>query len=197
MADADPGSRRDEPETRKLSRAELDALVESHMDRLRDHVRRGVGPLLRARETADDVVQSTVREVYEGSAGVEFTSEPAFRKYLLTLATHKIISKSRRHRALRRTPEREVPLADGVWELPQPGASRPSRSPSAQAELVEDVERLRSAFAELDEEGRRIVAMRKVLGRTTREIATELGLPESTVRFKLARHLAWLASRMA
>lgn len=191
-----PGIEDEGSPARKLTRAELDALVERHLDRLRDFVRLRAGPILRARESTEDVVQSTVREVYEARAGIHYTNEPAFRRYLLTLATHKIIDKSRHHRAQRRTPEREVPIADGVWDLPQPGASRPSRSPSAQAELGEDLARLRAAFAALDEEGRRIVAMRKILGMTTRAIALELDLPESTVRWKLAQVLSEIASRM-
>ena len=184
------------PEGRSLTRAELDALVEQHLDVLRYYVRLRAGPLVRARETIDDVVQSTVRELYEQREAVRYANEAAFRRYLYTVATHKIISKNRHHQALRRTPERETPLSDALWDLPQPGGSRPSRSPSAHAEQSDELDRLRAAFDTLSEEDRQILAMRKVFDMPTREIAEQLSIPESTVRWKLALILAELANRM-
>lgn len=191
MSDPDPTSN-----ARALSRAELDALVERHLDVLRYYVRLRSGPTLRARESIDDVVQSTVRELYERRETVRYENEAAFRRYLYTVATHKIIDKSRHHHAQRRSPEREEPLSEALWDLPQPGGSRPSRSPSAHAEQRDDLARLRAAFDTLSEDDRQILAMRKVFDMPTREIATQLRIPESTVRWRLSIILAELAARM-
>ncbi|MBK7878847.1 MAG: sigma-70 family RNA polymerase sigma factor [Planctomycetes bacterium] len=191
-----PESDAQDPDERTLTRAELDELVERHLDVLRYYVRLRAGPLVRARESIDDVVQSTVRELYEQRATVRYSGEAAFRRYLYTVATHKIISKNRHHQALRRSPEREALLSDGLWDLPQPGGSRPSRSPSAHAERSDELDRLRAAFDTLSEDDRQILAMRKVFDMPTREIATQLSIPESTVRWRLSVILAELASRM-
>ncbi|MFO1011934.1 MAG: sigma-70 family RNA polymerase sigma factor [Planctomycetota bacterium] len=187
---------REPPEERVLTRAELDQLVEQHLDVLRYYVRLRAGPLVRARESIDDVVQSTVRELYEQRESVRYTNEAAFRRFLYTVATHKIISKNRHHQAQRRSPEREAPLSNALWDVPQPNGSRPSRSPSAYAERADDLDRLRVAFDVLDESDRQILAMRKVFDMPTREIAAQLGIPESTVRWRLAVVLAELSSRM-
>lgn len=181
---------------RVLTREEFDALVERHLALLRYYVRLRAGPLLRSRESVDDVVQSTVRELYETHSAVRYEGEAAFRRYLYTVATHKIISKNRHHLAQRRSPEREEPLSAGLWEVPQPGGSRPSRSPSLHAEQSDDLERLRAAFAGLSEEDRELLAMRKVFEMSTRDIAAQLSMPESTVRWRLAQILADLASKM-
>ncbi len=192
----------DSPETlddncrgRALTSAELAALVERHLGVLRTYVRLRAGPRLRSRETIDDVVQSTVREIYEGRTALVYEGEAAFRGYLYTLVTHTIINKNRHHDALMRNPERERPMSDSLWDLPQPGGSRPSRSPSRHAEHKDELDQLQSAFDALDEGDRQLLAMRKVFEMPTREIATRLGMPESTVRWKLSVILSELASR--
>lgn len=187
-----PDSRTDRP----LTREELGVLVERHLALLRYYVRLRAGPLLRARESIDDVVQSTVREIYEAPDALSFPNEAAFRRYLYTVATHKIISKNRHHQAQMRSPERERALSGALWELPQPGASHPSRSPSLHAEHADDLERLRVAFDALSEDDRQILAMRKIFDMPTREIASQLQVAESTVRWRLSVILTELASRM-
>jgi RNA polymerase sigma factor (sigma-70 family) len=180
---------------RALDPQELAVLLERHMDVLRTYVRLRAGALLRSRETVDDVVQSAVRELYEHRAALVYEGDAAFRGYLCTLVTHKIISKSRRYDAQMRSPEREQALSDSLWDLPQPGGSRPSRSPSRHAEHSDELARLQVAFDALDEQDRQILAMRKVFEMPTREIAAVLGMAESTVRWRIGAILSDLASR--
>ena len=94
---------------RKLARAEVELLLERHMPQLRTYVRLRAGPLLRAREPLSDLVQSALREAYEEMEDFEYTSDGAFRAFLYTVATNKIISKNRYHTAQRRAGEREQP----------------------------------------------------------------------------------------
>jgi RNA polymerase sigma factor (sigma-70 family) len=61
---------------------------------------------------------------------------------------------------------------------------------------VEDLERLQLAFDELDEEDRQILSMRRIFDIPTPEIAAELGLAESTVRWRLATIMAKMSSKM-
>jgi RNA polymerase sigma factor (sigma-70 family) len=55
---------------------------------------------------------------------------------------------------------------------------------------------LRAAIEELDEEDRQILVLRKLLDVPPSVVATELGLAESTIRWRLARTLAELAARL-
>jgi RNA polymerase sigma factor (sigma-70 family) len=183
-------------EPRALERAELDALIERHLAVLRYYVRLRAGPLLRSKEPVSDIVQSALREIVEAGPGFVYTNDAAFRRWIHRIATNKIISKSRYHLALRRNAAREENLASRVWDVAQPGDSSPDHSPSKHAVHVEDLERLQLAFDELDEEDRQILSMRRIFDIPTPEIAAELGLAESTVRWRLATIMAKMSSKM-
>lgn len=178
---------------RRLTRPELDVLVARHLTALRQYVRLRTGPFLRAREPVPDIVQSTVRELIESADSFVYAGDVAFRRYLHTLATNKIISKNRYHQAERRSPEREEPISGAIHSAD----SQVAPSPSRHAERSEELERLQSAFASLDEADRQILSMRRIFDIPTAEIAVALGLAESTVRWRLARILAHLADRLS
>jgi RNA polymerase sigma factor (sigma-70 family) len=182
---------------RTLDRAELDALIGRHLAVLRYYVRLRAGPLLRSKEPVSDIVQSALREIVEAGPGFVYTNDAAFRRWIHRIATNKIIGKSRYYLAARRNAAREENLASRVWDVAQPGDSSPEHSPSKHATHVEDLERLQVAFDELDEEDRQILSMRRIFDIPTPEIAAELGLAESTVRWRLATIMAKLSSRMS
>lgn len=183
-------------EPRVLTRDELDRLIEHHVAVLRHYVRLRAGPFVRSREPVSDIVQSALREIVEASPEFVYTGEAAFRRWIHRIATHKIIAKQRYHLAARRNATQEEILASRVWDVAQPGDSSPDHSPSKHAVHAEDLERLQSAFDELDEEDRSILSMRRIFDIPVAEIAEELGLAESTVRWRLATIMARLASRM-
>ena len=56
-------------------------------------------PLLRARESCSDMVQSVCRECLQDLGAFEFRNEPAFRKWLLQKAQSKFVDKRRAKRA--------------------------------------------------------------------------------------------------
>lgn len=181
---------------RVLERAELDALIERHLAVLRYYVRLRAGPLLRSKEPVSDIVQSALREIVEASPAFVYTNDAAFRRWIHRIATNKIISKHRYHLAARRNAAREENLASRVWDVAQPGDSSPDHSPSKHAVHAEDLERLQIAFDELDEEDRQILSMRRIFDIPTPQIAEELGIAESTVRWRLATIMAKLSSKM-
>lgn len=183
-------------EPRALARPELDALIERHLAVLRYYVRLRAGPLLRSKEPVSDIVQSALREIVEEGSRFVYTGDAAFRRWIHRIATNKIIAKNRYHLAARRDAAREESLASRVWDVAQPGGSSPDHSPSKHAVHVEDLERLQAAFDELDEEDRQILSMRRIFDIPTAAIAEEVGLAESTVRWRLATIMAKLASRM-
>lgn len=181
---------------RILPRDELDHLIARHVSVVRYYVRLRAGPVLRAREPISDIVQSALREILEQSSGFVYTGEAAFRRWIYRIATHKIISKSRYHLATRRDAAREEMLASRQWDVAQPGDSSVAGSPSRQVEHAEDLSRLQAAFDELDEEDRQILSMRRIFDLPASQIAEELGIAESTVRWRLATIMAKLASRL-
>lgn len=184
----------DPAQGRPLSADEVAALAERYLSFLRDHVRRLAGPLVRQRESLSDLVQSALRELFESAPGLAFESEAAFRSWLCTAATHKIVSKHRYHAAQRRAAEREEPLSGGLWDLAAESAVE--LSPPGAAARGEELERLRDAIDALDEQDRQIVVLRKLLDVPTPAIAERIGMPESTVRWRLARALVELATRL-
>ena len=174
---------------------EFERMLERYMRPLRTFVRLQAGPLLRAREPLSDVVQSTLREAWEARGTFEYTSEAAFRGFLYTVAAHKIISKNRYWAAQKRALENEDSQAN-LWQLPQSEGSSPSKSPSRHLIHEEEVERLREAFAELDAQDQQILSMRRVFDVPASEIAAQLGIAESTVRWRLGVIQTELASRL-
>lgn len=181
---------------KSLSREEFEKLLENNLASLRTYVQLRAGLQLRRHEPVSDVVQSAVREVWEEQSRFRYTDEPSFRAFLFRIATNKLLSKSRYWAAERRSPRAIEPLSDALWDLPQSEGSSPSKSPSRGAIQSEDVARLREAFAELSEEDQRILALRRVFDVPVSEIARELHLAESTVRWRLAMIQTQLADRL-
>jgi RNA polymerase sigma factor (sigma-70 family) len=185
-----------DPLPRTLEKHELDALIERHLSVLRYYVRLRRGPLLRSKEPVSDIVQSALREIIEERPRFAFTGEDAFRAWIHRIVTNKIISKNRYHQAAMRDVGREEMLASRVWDVRQPGGSSPDHSPSQHAQHAEDLERLQAAFDALPEEDRQILSMRRIFDIPAGKIAEELGIAESTVRWRLSTIMAQLASRL-
>ncbi len=58
----------------------IDALLEANLPALRAFVRLRMGPTLRAKESASDLVQSACREVLEGLDRFQFQGAENFRR---------------------------------------------------------------------------------------------------------------------
>ncbi|MBL8863810.1 MAG: sigma-70 family RNA polymerase sigma factor [Planctomycetes bacterium] len=170
---------------------ELGRLMEDALGSLHTHVRLGLGPFLRARESASDIVQSAVREVWKQRERLTFESEGAFRAYLFQVATRKILEKRRYYDAARRTSQREQRAET------QSGIEAPARPPGDVLQSEEEFALLQAAFDELDEDDRTILSMCKVFDVPVAEAARQLGLAESTARYRLGSAAARLVAAMA
>ena len=182
---------------RILERAELEALLTPRIEPLRDWVQRRSSRALLAREPVSDLVQSAVAEMLEHAGELRYTDESAFRRWVHQVALHKLISKVRFHAARKREAARVAHLASGVFDLPENDRSSIAQSPSQHAAQAEDLERLGRALDQLDEDEREIVCLRRFFDVSTPEIAVLLGMPESTVRWRLARAMTQLAAQLA
>jgi RNA polymerase sigma-70 factor (ECF subfamily) len=183
-------------EGRPIARAELEELLQRHLGPLRAYVRLRSGAALRRVEPPSDVLQSALREIVARASEFRFTTEAAFRRWILTIALHKIVSKTRYHAAARRGSGRQEALASRVWDLPARDDGSRAATPSRHAARAEDLERLQRALDALDDEDREIVCLRRILDVPTSEIAQITGLAESTVRWRLAQAMTKLASEL-
>ena len=169
--------------------AALGSLLVRHLPPLQAYVRLKAGALVRGKESMRDLVQSVCREVLADLGHFEYRGEAQFRHWLFTHALHKIQNKYRHFVAGRRAVAREVSgddddaLADAYATL---------CSPSQHAMGREALASFEEAFAQLTEEQREAVLMRRVVGLDYAAIADKLGKSEGATRNLVYRGIARL-----
>jgi len=179
-------------------RAAIGALLERHLPRLQAFVRLRMGPELRAFESSADLVQSACREVLQHLERYRYRGEDEFRRWLFATALRKVQNRVRYLRAERRAgrrverpPEASAAGEDALAELAQTLAT-----PSRQAMLHEQIERLERPFAALPEHYREVITLARVVGLSHAEIARQMGRSEAATRVLLFRALAALSKAM-
>jgi len=147
----------------------FEQLYRLHAGRVKAYVlRSGFSPA-----DADDRVAETFVRAF-GSLGTFDARRGSFRTWLAAIARNVV----RKHWLRRTEAENFDPhLAEEMFEAPENPGDRP--------EHREEVDAVRDCVARLPVELGRIVRLRYVEGRTTRSIAAEVDLPESTVRLRL------------
>jgi len=175
-----------------LEPGKLPERILANLPGLTRFVRQRMNPELRARESASDIVQSTIRTLLQGNAPFEDRGEASFQAWLRTAARNKMLSRARYWGAERR---KGVSQPLGADAPDAEGAAAPeSDDPSHDAQLHEEVERLRNAFAALPQEQRELLVRSQIQGASHAEIARETGRAPDTVRKAVARAMAQLAA---
>jgi RNA polymerase sigma-70 factor (ECF subfamily) len=151
------------------------------------YVRRRMGPELRDKESASDIVQSTARELLR-SGRFEFRGEPSFQRWLRVAAENKLKNRARYWRSLGRGADRETLGSDAALASTSP--------PSQAAVLAEERARLERALGELSGDHRHVVLRVQIDGASYDEVARELGRSPEAVRKLLARALARLSTAL-
>jgi RNA polymerase sigma-70 factor (ECF subfamily) len=169
-----------------LKADELRPLLERHLALLRAHVRRQAGAGLLTKEPLSDIVQSVALEVLLDAEGELFEDEAAFRRWVWRVATNKILEKHRRWSAAKRAGHREV-------ELPTESVAGAEPAPDEQAQRAEELSALCAALEALDDDLREVLLLRRVFDVPPSLVASELGIAESTVRWRTAQAMARLA----
>ena len=175
--------------------AALDALIERHLPALRAFVRLRSGPVVRAKESCSDLVQSVCREILEDAGAFEYQGEAAFRNWLFTKALRKILDRNKFYRRDKRDIGREAAQA-ARSAGPGAGVARCYAticSPNREAMVHEEVEALERAFDRLPDNYREVITLARVVGLSHAEIAERLGVTEAYSRSLLSRALARLA----
>jgi RNA polymerase sigma-70 factor (ECF subfamily) len=174
-------------------REALEILLQRHLPALRGFVRLRTGEVLRARESASDLVQSVCREILTHMERFQYRSEAGFRQWLYATALRKIKNRVEYHRAQKRDPSLEA--------APPPDASDDALldcygsfcTPSRELMSREEIARIEAAFDRLPDEYREAIVLAKVVGLSRAEMAAELGRTEGAVRTLLSRALSRLA----
>lgn len=171
-------------------------LVERYLPGLRAFVRLRAGPVIRARESSSDIVQSVCREVLEHIDRFQHPSDAAFKHWLYTTALRKIANRTEHWQAEKRDGAREAALGsqgiDGEVELA--ASYRTFSTPSGKAALKDEIERVERAFEDLSEEHREVITLAHLAGLTRAEIAERTGRNEDAVRASLYRGMARLSA---
>ncbi|WP_203328991.1 RNA polymerase sigma factor [Candidatus Laterigemmans baculatus] len=156
--------------------AAFDALVRRHADRLLRMVRNLTGTL----EDAEDVTQETLAAAYFKLDS--FAGRSSFFTWLYRIALNKSISRRRKRRI--ESTHRGQPLCDAAAV-----DHSDSKTDGNLERLVRDeqLERLRTAIAQLDPERQQVLVLRDVDARDYGEIAEILNIPKGTVRSRLHR----------
>jgi RNA polymerase sigma-70 factor (ECF subfamily) len=182
---------------RDRSRPPIEALIERHLPGLRNYVRKNMGAELAQRESCADLVQSICREALQSPGDYEFRSDDAFRKWLLQIALRKLVDRRRFYsRRKRENVARESELSDG-WRIEELAKlAKTLGSPSGEASLREDVQRLGRALERLDEDDRDVIRLVYLDGLTHSDVAERLGCTASQSRGRLFLALARLGTHL-
>lgn len=176
--------------------AAIDELLAENLPALRAFVRLRMGPTLRAKESAGDVVQSCCREILEHLDRYRVRGHENFRRWLFTTALRVVRNKAKFWQRERRDAGREA-------RHPDPGESasgaafsdcyRTLVTPSREVLAKEEIERFERAFDGLSDEHREVISLSRIVGLSHQEIAQQMERSEAATRQLLHRALAALA----
>lgn len=132
---------------------------------------------------AEDVAQDVFMKLWEQPTGFE-PERGSLRTWLGTLAHRRAVDHVRREEAKRRTAVRE--------------ASRPAVAPDVEemAMALVTAERVRAALDTLPDEQKDAIQLAYFGGRTYREVAQVLGIPEGTAKSRLRLGLRRIAGAL-
>jgi RNA polymerase sigma factor (sigma-70 family) len=174
----------------------VEELLAAHLPALRAFVRLRMGPTLRMKESASDLVQSVCREILEHADRYRFPGEENFRSWLYTTALRVVKNKAKYWQRDKRDAGREEARFFG-------SASRPDRAlsdcygsvitPSRQLRAKEEIERFERAFETLPEDHQEVISLSRIVGLPHKQVGELMGRTEAATRQLLRRALAGLA----
>jgi RNA polymerase sigma-70 factor (ECF subfamily) len=156
---------------------------------LLDVARHSLGPALRAKGGASDLVQETYLEAQRQFPNFEGVSEAQLRAWLRCLLMHKAAQLGRRFRGTRkRQLSREIPfgVVDSLASHPSQIAAHVP-TPSVQVMADEQLGRLNDAIGRLADDYRRVVNLRYQQGLSFEEVGQKLDRSPDAARMLWAR----------
>jgi RNA polymerase sigma-70 factor, ECF subfamily len=186
----------------RASRGDLPAVEEllaRHTPGLRAYVRLRCGAVLRAKESASDIVQSACRDVLQNIGHFRYGGEAGFKAWLYEAAARKLLDRAEYWAAGKRDPAREAAMQGARSESGDvllADVYRTMGTPSEAAIGREALDRIERGFERLSEEEREVVVLARLIGLSHAEIGARLGCSEGAARLRLFRALATLADVM-
>jgi RNA polymerase sigma factor (sigma-70 family) len=154
-----------------------DEVFERYVERLTRLARSRLAARLAARVDPEDIVQSAYRSFFVAARQGRFVVHASgdLWRLLVEVTLHKLYRQAARHKALRRSVERERAAGDGsIWQRATSSEPTPE-----QAALASD--ELQALLKKLPLKGREVVEL-LLQGYEQREIAAKLGCSDRTVR---------------
>lgn len=177
-------------------RAALDSLIARDLPWIEEHVRRRLGPALRARGDTQDYMQDAMVEVLQYGPKFISTSQSKFRNIVARIIENVLRDKQDWFKAKRRAMSKERPLpADSVIDLDRPRETVTRPSENAQRNERESYVRLALEFLQPDD--RKVILLRQWEGMSFPEMAGELGVSTDTARMRFNRALPRLGQKIA
>ena len=177
-------------------RAALDQLIARDLPWIEQHVRRRLGPALRARGDTQDYMQDAMIEVLNYGPRFISTSQSKFRNIVARIIENVLRDKHDWHKAKRRAMSRERSIPrDSVIDLDRPMDS--VTRPSEKAQQNERESWVRLALEFLQPEDRKVILLRQWEGKSFPEIAEALSISTDTARMRFNRALPRLGQRVA
>ncbi len=176
-------------------REALEELLERNLAWVHQHVRRRLGPRLRARAETVDFVQQSILDFLEYGPRFELSSESQLRALLARIVENNLRDQDRHLRRQRRDVDREVARASDTILVLDP----PAKAVDTPSRILDREERqawIRLALEFLDPEDREVLVEHEWEGKTFAEIAKALDLTESAARMRYHRALPKLASKV-
>lgn len=175
----------------------LEDLLERHLADLNLYVRRNMDRALAQRESCADLVQSICREVLQSRDKFRYVGDAAFRRWLLQIALHKLIDRRGFYRAVRRENGQRIADLSSVWQVEELAKlAKTLGSPSGEAMMREEVQRLGRALEQLTDADRTIIRLIHIEGLTHTDVSSRLGCTETQSRSRLFRSLVRLSSSL-
>ncbi|HZN40620.1 MAG TPA: sigma-70 family RNA polymerase sigma factor [Planctomycetota bacterium] len=177
-------------------RKAIDLLFERYRDRLRNALRKLIGPKYRllladSEDATHDAILSALRRLQT----FEYRGEGSFLAWLLKGAEYEIVRRIRALGAKKRSAEGGIVDLDAQVEqaVVDKGAT-----PSQHQDEQELAERVRVALQQLPDREREIIVLRRYLELEPNEICAEMGLPtEGAMRALLSRAQARLSGLLS
>lgn len=189
MTDDSPTSANPTPQP---EHRELRSLLVEHLPALTGFVKLRAGQKLLARESIGDIAQSICGDMLADAHKFDYRGLPEFRALLFRYAAQRLANKGKFHARDCRDLGREVQGGqleeDGVAQA-YASICTPSRAMASR----EAIETFEAAFAQLPEDHREAIALRRLGGLDYEEIAAQLGRSVGATRNLVYRGLARLA----
>ncbi|MCB9883234.1 MAG: sigma-70 family RNA polymerase sigma factor [Planctomycetes bacterium] len=144
-----------------------------------------LGPMLRGKLNAEDVLQDALLHAWRDRASCAWTDLGGFRAWLLGIIDHRLLDARDYYSAQKRRVDREQPIQRalpglGTWRDEPIRTTTPSRL----AMHREQAEVMRASLENVPSDWRDVVRLRLFEGKSVTQVASELGIGDSAAKHR-------------